>query len=116
MVERYAIVSRKIVPGQQAAILVRTEEPEKCLYRLEINKSIPLAELHPSFRLYAQNGFYVFEHEQALNWVKRRVFEPEYEGIKLVLDNVGIDHYDAWEIFKKYNGRCTKDDLEAIRI
>ena len=44
------------------------------------------------------------------------MFEPEYEGIKLVLDNVGIDHYDAWEIFKKYNGRCTKDDLEAIRI
>ena len=116
MTETYAIVSRKRIPGQQAAFLTHTTGENLSLFRLEINRDIPVEELHGAFRLYARNGFYVFEHEQALNWIKGRVYEPGYEGIQMVLDYVGIPYYDAWEIFKKYKGRRSNDDLEAVLI
>ena len=116
MTELYAFVSTKTCPGQIPAYLEYTETDRVHLFHIWIDKSIPLAELHPRFRLWAMGGKYDFDHEESLDVIRSRVYEPRYEGIDLVLQRVGINHYDAWEIFKSYHGRHTMDDLEVKLI
>lgn len=112
----YAFRSTKICPGQIPAYLEHTQTSELSLFHMWVNPNIPISELHPRFRFWASKGKTQFSSHETVEFIKRRVFEPEYEGIQLVLEQVGIPYYDAWEIFKAYGGRHTSDDLEIELI
>ncbi len=112
MKEVYAIKSTKICPGQIPAYLEYTKTDTLQLFHMWIDTEIPREELHPRFRFMSKHGKIDFNSHETVEFIKRRVFEPGYEGIDIVLQQVGIQYYDAWEIFKAYHGRHTSDDLE----
>lgn len=116
MTEVYALVSRRMRPGQIPAYIEYHETPDLKLFHMWINPNVPVEDLHLKFRGYAQKGKFEFDHHETLEFIKARVFEPGYEDLDNVLKYVGIPYYDAWEIFKKYHGKCSRDDLEAQLI
>lgn len=116
MIETYALVSRRSKPNQVPAYIEYRETPDLKVFRMWINPDVPIEELHLKFRGYAQLGKFEFDHHETLEFIKARVFEPGYEDLENVLKYVGIPYYDAWEIFKKYRGKCSRDDLEAVLI
>lgn len=90
MTELYAFISTKTCLGQIPAYLEYTETDNVHLFHIWIDKSIPLAELHPRFRLWAMGGKYDFDHEESLDMIRSRVYEPGYEGIYLVLQRLAL--------------------------
>lgn len=116
MKELYAFKSTKMRPGQIPAYLEHTQTSELSVFRMWVNPEVSVDQLHPRFKFWLQHGKSEFDHRETVEFIKRRVFEPGYEGIELVLEQVGIPYYDAWEIFKAYHGRHTSDDLEVELI
>lgn len=116
MKELYAFKSIRMHPGQIPAYLEHVQTSDLSVFRMWINKDIPISQLHSRFRIWLQRGKSEFDHRETVEFIKRRVFEPNYDGIKQVLAQVGISYYDAWEIFKAYRGRHTSDDLEVELI
>lgn len=112
MRELYAFRSLRVRPGQIPAYLEYTETGDKRLFRMWINPQVSADELHPLFKLLSHRGSTEFDNHETIKFIKRRVFEPNYQGIDKVLEQIGIPYYDAWEICKAYKGRCTLDDLE----
>jgi len=47
---------------------------------------------------------------QIRKWIEGRVAPPTRENIGDILKYWGIPKYDAWELFKKYNGKTVTDN------
>ena len=58
-----------------------------------------------------RRGISEFTSEMTLEFVRFRVYEPNYDLIKEVLAAYELEHYDAWELFKAMKGECAYDDL-----
>ena len=44
-----------------------------------------------------------------MDFVKGRVAPYDREGIGIILHQLGLHEYNAWEIFKKNGGQCDND-------
>ena len=66
------------------------------------------------FQTWVQQGILEFGTEKVDKWIRTRIL-PEYrQDLSDVLHNIGMDHYDMWELFKFYNGGGS--DTVSIRI
>jgi hypothetical protein len=45
-----------------------------------------------------------------VEWAKQRCFPPERVDAAKLLEEMGLDHYDRWEIIKQTNARLTCHD------
>lgn len=113
MTELYEFISTSITPGQIPAYLEFTDIDGVRAFRMWINQDIPREDLHPRFKFMSCKGKMVFNNHETIEFIKSRVYEPGYEGITDILNAVGIKYYDAWEIFKAFHGKHTRDDLEV---
>lgn len=105
MREEFKIVSRRKFPHKHIATIGRDFNGKIYTYFLKIH------EWHPRFMFELQRGISEFTSEMILNFVKDRVYSPEYDWIDKVLAAYDLKYYDAWELFKAMKGECGYDDL-----
>ena len=68
-------------------------------------KEVPLVPL--SLKLLAAGN--QLDHKSTMQWIENRVIPKTQDGCMEKLNKIGIYEYDAYTIFKHFNGFNTKD-------
>lgn len=76
------------------------------LYYLKLRKGIPAVDI--PFGLFMKSDTESLFTIQ--KWASKRCFPPERFGADELLAELGLDHYDAWEIVKKTGAELTGAD------
>ena len=105
MKEEFKLISRRKFPHKHIATIGRDFDGNVYTYYLKIHA------WHPRFMFELRRGITEFDSEMTLNFVRNRVYEPEYDWIDKVLAAYGLKYYDAWELFKVMKAECAYDDL-----
>lgn len=105
MREEFKIISRRKFPHKHIATIGRDFDGKVYTYYLKVHA------WHPRFMFELRRGISEFTSEMTLEFVRFRVYEPNYDLIKEVLAAYELEHYDAWELFKAMKGECAYDDL-----
>ena len=66
-----------------------------------------------------RRAFGVNEHPSFKDWeefLEYRCFERSADGMKLRLRELGLDHYDPYEIVLKTEGRLEGDKMSLIKV
>lgn len=85
-------------------------------YRIVLNKGHENHKYPSYLALYTKQGKYTFEHEEVLEWIKRRVYPPTMININQILKELHLPYYDESAIFYALEGRCSMDDVYIIKV
>ena len=68
------------------------------------------------FRREYESGILVVDGDNVEHWINGRIPPPYRQDIRDVLRGLGLSHYDAWEIFKRYKGKSVRDNISIEKI
>lgn len=105
MLENYTLMYKDIEVG----IITYNQELDK--FEFQLNENIKDTKyLPPILYDYTKLSLdYKPQHENILYWVEDRVMPPDRDGIDHILDKMGLNFYDAWNICKANKGMSLED-------
>lgn len=115
MIEIYEMYEYRYCSDKPQVTIYRHTEPA-ISYELHINTDVPQSNRNPHLTLLLErHNSSVITGQAAFDWIKSRVWSPQYQQIQSVIRNAGLPAYDVWGLFKAANGRCTRDELQIVR-
>jgi hypothetical protein len=78
-------------------------------YTVELFDGFDSVDVPFHFRNEYKTGIRVFKDRDVVDWILNRIIPKERQNINHILNELGMDKYDEWEMFKAYEGRTVRD-------
>jgi len=95
--------------GRQVAALFYDAGSKQ--FRISIDKSADISKLPISLKIHAEQGRYDLDGSFSMDWVRARICPPYRHNISGILQELGLQEYDEFDLIMRTEGKSLMDDL-----
>jgi hypothetical protein len=85
-------------------------------YTVELKDGFDVVDVPFHFRKEYSEGLRVFKDNDVFYWIVHRIIPKERQNLNHILNELGMERYDEWEMFKAYSGRTVRDHFYVLPI
>ena len=104
MYEKFSLLGQS---GKSIGILENTDGYVKITFI----SGLDISDIPLWFRREYESGILTVDGDNVEHWIKGRIPPPYRQDIRDILRELGLNSYDTWEVFKKYNGKSVRDNI-----
>lgn len=108
MIRKFEILNEKFNNELNGYLYYDTEKDK---YKMKLLKSYKGKHPEIFFRVLNEQGVVDVPDYLVNNWVQGRVIPPNRQGLRGILDEIGMKEYNVFDLLIYCNGRCHMDSL-----